>query len=68
MSMRCASVPSAPINYTMGKHNLFWPIPNKSIIGNKKAPLKQNYGYDGYDPTVKVWETWQEAVADEEAN
>lgn len=63
-----AIVSNNPINYTMGKHNLFWPIPNKSIIGNKKAPLKQNYGYDGYDPNVKVWETWQEAVADEEAN
>lgn len=54
------------LNYVMDKHNLFWPIPNSAIVGNKKGQLKQNYGYDGYNPSVKVWETWEEAVADED--
>lgn len=54
------------INYIMGKHNIYWPIPEKAIVSNGKAPLYQNYGYDGYDPNVQLWETWQEAVADED--
>lgn len=54
------------INYIMGKHNIYWPIPEKAIVSNGKAPLYQNYGYDGYDPSVKIWETWEEAVADED--
>lgn len=37
------------INYIMGKHNIYWPIPEKAIVSNGKAPLYQNYGYDGYD-------------------
>lgn len=53
------------IDYHMDKHNLFWPIPNGAIVGNKKGKLKQNYGYDGYDPSVKVWDNWRDAVADE---
>lgn len=54
------------INYIMGKHNIYWPIPEKAIVSNGKAPLYQNYGYDGYDPNVQIWETWEEAVADED--
>ena len=54
------------INYIMGKHNIYWPIPEKAIVSNGKAPLYQNFGYDGYDPNVKLWETWEEAVADED--
>ena len=54
------------INYIMGKHNFYCPIPEKAIVSNGKAPLYQNYGYDGYDPNVQLWETWQEAVADED--
>ncbi|KAA6340076.1 RagB/SusD family nutrient uptake outer membrane protein [termite gut metagenome] len=53
------------VNYTMGKHNFYWPIPNSAITANNKGKLSQNYGYDGYDANTPKWETWQEAVADE---
>lgn len=55
------SVPGLLINYRMDKHNLFWPIPHNAIIGNTKGQLYQNYGYDGYDPSIEMWSTWQEA-------
>ncbi|KAB4113672.1 RagB/SusD family nutrient uptake outer membrane protein [Bacteroides uniformis] len=50
----------------VGKHNLYWPIPNAAITKNIKGKLRQNVGYEGYDPTVPVFETWEEAVADED--
>lgn len=55
------AVPGLVINYQIDKHNLFWPIPHDAIIGNAKGQLYQNYGYDGYDPSVEMWSTWQEA-------
>ena len=62
----------APINangrvftYAVGKHNLYWPIPNSAITQNTGAKLRQNFGYDGYDPDVEMWNTWEDAVADE---
>lgn len=54
------------INYIMDKKNIYWPIPEKEIKSNNKGQLYQNYGYDGYDPAIPVWETWEEAVADED--
>lgn len=54
------------LNYTMDKKNVFWPIPNDAIQANDKGQLAQNYGYDGYDPSVPVWTDWKDAVADEE--
>lgn len=51
--------------YTMGRHNINWPIPQKAIDANRLGKLSQNPGYDGYDPNVEKWETWEEAVADE---
>ena len=52
--------------YTMAPHNIYWPIPQYDAIdANREGKLRQNPGYDGYDPSVPVWETWQEAVADE---
>ncbi|NDV84643.1 RagB/SusD family nutrient uptake outer membrane protein [Bacteroides sp. 51] len=54
------------INYRMDKRNVYWPIPDSAIRANKRGKLAQNYGYDGYDANVPMWETWQEAVADEE--
>lgn len=54
-------------NYTMDKKNMYWPIPNSAITANNKGRLSQNYGYDGYDPTTPKWETWEEAVADEDS-
>ena len=49
----------------MNKKNLFWPIPNSAITANKDGKLFQNYGYDGYNPTIPVWNNWEDAVADE---
>lgn len=51
--------------YTMGKHNINWPIPQSAIDANRLGKLSQNPGYDGYDPSVEKWSTWEEAVADE---
>ncbi|MDR1369191.1 MAG: RagB/SusD family nutrient uptake outer membrane protein [Dysgonamonadaceae bacterium] len=53
-------------DYVINKHNLYWPIPNSAITANNKGVLSQNYGYDGYDPGTPKWETWQEAVEDED--
>jgi hypothetical protein len=52
--------------YKIDKCNLYWPIPNSSITSNIKGNLHQNFGYDGYDPATPLWETWQEAVEDED--
>lgn len=54
------------LNYTMDKRNIYWPIPHSAIEANAKAQLRQNYGYDGYDESIPMWKTWQEAVADEQ--
>jgi hypothetical protein len=54
------------IAYTMDKRNFYWPIPNSAITANNKGVLSQNFGYDGYDAATPKWETWQEAVADED--
>ncbi|MCW8313448.1 RagB/SusD family nutrient uptake outer membrane protein [Sphingobacterium sp. InxBP1] len=53
------------IKYTMDKKNMYWPIPNVAITSNIKGQLKQNYGYDGYNPATPVWDKWEDAVADE---
>ena len=52
-------------SFVINKHNLYWPVPNDAITKNSLRPLAQNFGYDGYDPDVKMWNTWEEAVADE---
>lgn len=57
---------ASQLTYKMDKHNMYWPIPNSAIIGNNKGQLAQNYGYDGYDENTPMWETWEEAVADED--
>ncbi|MTH16143.1 RagB/SusD family nutrient uptake outer membrane protein [Flavobacterium sp. LC2016-01] len=58
-------VPNGTKFYTMDKRNNYWPIPNSAITANIKGKLSQNFGYDGYDPNIKVWDKWQDAVADE---
>ena len=50
--------------YTIASRNIYWPIPQSAIRANREGKLRQNPGYDGYDPSVPIWETWQEAVAD----
>jgi len=52
--------------YTLAKHNMYWPIRQQFIDSNIEGKLTQNYGYYGYDASIPVWETWQEAVADED--
>lgn len=52
--------------YLINKHNLYYPVSNESIQDNSKGELKQNYGYDGYNPDAKTWDNWEEAVADED--
>ena len=60
------SVRTGTFNYTMDKRNFYWPIPNAAITANNKGVLSQNYGYAGYDAATPKWETWEEAVADED--
>lgn len=54
------------LNYTMDKKNVFWPIPYGAIESNAQGQLQQNYGYDGYDASIPVWDNWEDAVADED--
>lgn len=54
------------LNYQVDKHNIFWPVPNSAITANIDAPLRQNFGYDGYDDSVEMWTNWEDAVADED--
>ena len=51
--------------YTMGKHNIFWPIPEFAIVDNDLGKLYQNFGYTGYDPNIKLFNDWEQAVVDE---
>ncbi len=57
---------SGTYEYKINKHNLFWPVPNSAITANNKGQLRQNFGYDGYSESIPMWNTWEEAVADEE--
>ncbi|MBD0822851.1 RagB/SusD family nutrient uptake outer membrane protein [Aestuariibaculum marinum] len=59
-------IPNGTKYYTMDKRNVYWPVPNSAITANTKGQLSQNYGYDGYDPSIKMWDNWQDAVADED--
>lgn len=52
-------------SYTMAPHNIYWPIPQGAIDANLYARLRQNQGYDGYNPAVEIWTNWEDAVADE---
>jgi hypothetical protein len=55
-------------NYTIAPHNIYWPIPQNAINSNLYSKLRQNSGYNGYDPGVEIWTRWQDAVADEDTN
>lgn len=52
--------------YQINKHNLYFPIPNAAITKNSKGVISQNFGYDGYEENTPKWNTWEEAVADED--
>lgn len=54
--------------YTMAAHNIYFPIPQWAIDANLYGKLRQNKGYDGYDPSVEIWTKWEDAVANEGAN
>ena len=60
------NVPIRNKTYSIGKHNIYWPVPNSAITANKKGELSQNYGYDGYDASTPKWDKWEDAVADED--
>ncbi|UYQ95887.1 RagB/SusD family nutrient uptake outer membrane protein [Chitinophaga horti] len=51
--------------YTMAPHNINWPIPQYAIDANGGRKLHQNPNYSGYDPSVTMFTSWEEAVADE---
>lgn len=61
--------PNAPTikgrKYTMGAHNINWPIPQDAIDANRLGKLHQNYGYDGYDESIEEWDNWEDAVNNE---
>lgn len=59
-------VPNGTKYYTMDKRNNYWPVPNSAITANTRGTLSQNYGYDGYDPSIEVWTNWEDAVRDED--
>ncbi|MGV8829804.1 MAG: RagB/SusD family nutrient uptake outer membrane protein [Breznakibacter sp.] len=60
------SVRPNSFNYRMNKHNHYWPIPNSAITANNRGKLSQNFGYDGYDASIPMWNNWEDAVADED--
>lgn len=51
--------------YSMGKNNIFWPIPDYAITANNRGELWQNNGYTGHNPNVDMWVDWHLAVEDE---
>ena len=55
------------LNYQVDKRNIYWPIPESAIASNSKGALHQNYGYVGYDETVKEWDNYKDAIAAEQA-
>lgn len=52
--------------YRVNKHNLYYPIPDESIKENSRGTMWQNFGYDGYDENIPLWDNWEDAVADED--
>lgn len=53
-------------SYTIAPFNIYYPIPQSSIDANLYGKLRQNSGYDGYNPSVEMWTNWEDAVADED--
>lgn len=51
--------------YTLDKHNMYWPVRQDVLTSNREGKIAQAFGYAGYDESVPMWETWEEAVADE---
>jgi hypothetical protein len=55
-------------SYTMAPHNINWPVPQAAINANGGARLHQNPGYSGFDPAISMWQTAEQAIADEDTN
>jgi hypothetical protein len=55
-------------SYTMAPHNINWPVPQAAINANGGARLHQNPGYSGFDPAIPMWQTAEQAIADEDTN
>ena len=51
--------------YKISPHHIFWPVPQKSIDGNRSGRINQNYGYSGYEKNEPPYSTLEEAVAGE---
>ena len=45
---------------------VFTTVHNGGYRRHCQRTRPQNYGYDGYDSAALLWETWQEAVEDED--
>ena len=58
--------PARDQEYTLAKHNMYWPLKQEFIDSNREGKLAQNLGYEGYDANTPVWTSWQEAVEDED--
>ncbi|UII19604.1 RagB/SusD family nutrient uptake outer membrane protein [Fulvivirga ligni] len=46
--------------YTMSPYHVLWPIPINAIVSNSQGKIHQNFGYNGYDPSVPVLEEIEE--------
>lgn len=47
--------------YTISPYHIFWPIPQNEINAiSNYGEIRQNYGYSGYDASVKVYQTHEE--------
>ena len=53
-------------SYTLDKYNFYWPIRQNVLNSNREGKLMQAFGYAGYDADTPEWDTWQEAVEDED--
>lgn len=49
--------------YRMGKHNIFWPVMQKSIDANLYGRINQNYGYAGYEKNETPISSLEELAA-----
>lgn len=52
--------------YKISPHHIFWPVPQKSIDGNRSGRINQNYGYSGYEKNEPPYSTLEEAIAGEQ--
>ncbi len=54
--------------FKISPYNIYYPVPQDEIDANREGTLYQNYGYDGYDASIEMWDNWEDAVADEDTD